>query len=253
MRPFLRKIRPYCIGIVVGLILAGGIAAAQMEFDLSRILPFEANRLWLMKQTRSLLETYHVDGDEAREEDKLFYGAVKGMVSAWGDPYSRFADPEEIKEEEIEMQGEYGGLGIYIGQRDGRTLVISPIEGTPADRAGLKPQDEIVKVNDEVVVGWQINDVVKLLRGDPGTKVTIWVRREGENQLLDFELVREIIQIKSVRYEKIDDLGYVRIAQFTQRTTQEMEEALSELLPVQGMVLDLRNDPGGLLNAAVEV
>jgi len=82
MRPFLRKIRPYCIGIVVGLILAGGIAAAQMEFDLSRILPFEANRLWLMKQTRSLLETYHVDGDEAREEDKLFYGAVKGMVSA---------------------------------------------------------------------------------------------------------------------------------------------------------------------------
>jgi len=253
MRPFLRKIRPYCIGIVVGLILAGGIAAAQMEFDLSRILPFEANRLWLMKQTRSLLETYHVDGDEAREEDKLFYGAVKGMVSAWGDPYSRFVDPEEIKEEEIEMQGEYGGLGIYIGQRDGRTLVISPIEGTPADRAGLKPQDEIVKVNDEVVVGWQINDVVKLLRGDPGTKVTIWVRREGENQLLDFELVREIIQIKSVRYEKIDDLGYVRIAQFTQRTTQEMEEALSELLPVQGMVLDLRNDPGGLLNAAVEV
>jgi carboxyl-terminal processing protease len=132
-------------------------------------------------------------------------------------------------------------------------LVISPIEGTPADRAGLKPQDEIVKVNDKVVVGWQINDVVKLLRGDPGTKVTILVRREGEDQLLDFELVREIIQIKSVRYEKIDDLGYVRIAQFTQRTAQEMEAALSELLPVQGMVLDLRNDPGGLLSAAIEV
>jgi carboxyl-terminal processing protease len=111
--------------------------------------------MWLMKQARAIIETYQVDSAEKpAEEDKLLYGAIKGMVEAWGDPYTRFVDPGQLKEEEIEMEGEYGGLGIYIGQRDGKTLVISPIEDTPADRVGLKPQDQIVKIEDEIILGF---------------------------------------------------------------------------------------------------
>ena len=130
-------------------------------------------------------------------------GAIKGMVESWKDHYTRFVAPDQLREEEIEMEGQYGGLGMYIGDRDGKILIISPIEDTPADRVGLKPMDQIVKVGDELALGWDSQEVVKRLRGKPDTPVTIWVRREGEEELLKFDLVREIIKIKSVRYEML--------------------------------------------------
>ena len=156
-------------GVVIGAVAAGGLLAAGAAMDLGEfagISPFNARSLWLMKQARGLIETYQVDsGTKEVKESDLLYGAIRGMVAAWGDPYTRFVDPPQLEEEEIEMEGQYGGLGIYIGQRDGRTLVISPIEDTPADRAGLKPNDQIVKVGDEVILGWDQNRVVKMLRG----------------------------------------------------------------------------------------
>jgi carboxyl-terminal processing protease len=153
------------------------------------------------------------------------------------------------------MEGEYGGLGIYISQRDGRTLVVSPIEGTPADRVGLKPEDEIVKIEDVIILGWDQNRVVDSLRGKPGTEVTIWIRREGEDQLLEFDIKREQIQIHTVRHEMIGDTGYLRISQFNQKTRREFLEALRDV-KVKGarnLILDLRNNPGGLLNVCVEI
>lgn len=256
---FGRRVRDWLGGIIIG-VAAAGLAAAAIATDLGdleRVAPFNSQSMWLMKQARAIIETYQVDSAEKpADESKLLYGAIRGMVEAWGDPYTRYVDPVQLKEEEIEMEGEYGGLGIYIGQRDGKTLVISPIEDTPADKAGLKPQDQIVKVEDEIILGWDSQQVVKRLRGKPGTSVTIWVRREGEEELLKFEIVRENIKLVSVRSEMMEEkLGYVKITQFKQNTAQDVREAFKTLIAqgARGFALDLRNNGGGLLNGAVEI
>ncbi|HCD71427.1 MAG TPA: S41 family peptidase, partial [Thermovirga lienii] len=133
--------------------------------------------------------------------------------------------------------------------------IISPIEGTPAERAGVKPMDEIVKIGDEVIYGWDQDKVVKNLRGEPGTKVTIWVRREGHEDLIKFDITRELIQIHTVRHEMLDGYGYIRIIQFNQRTKSEFSSALNDVIEkgAKGIVLDLRNNPGGLLDACISV
>jgi carboxyl-terminal processing protease len=253
-----KRIRDLVVGVLIGSMLMGVWVSARAESgtDLASVVPFSAQALWLMKQTRSLLETYHVDGDKPTDEKKLLYGAVRGILQAWGDPYTRFLDPAQLKEEEIEVQGEYGGLGIYIAQKDGRTLVVSPIEGTPAERAGLKPNDEIVKIGEEVILGWDQDRVVKTLRGPAGSSVTIWVRREKVDRLLKFDLKRENIELKTVKLEKFDKgIAYVRLSFFNEKTAEEMRKALTQAkaLKAKGIVLDLRNNPGGLLNAATEI
>ena len=246
-------------GCVIGAAVAGFLfTAGAKEFsEFETVAPFSPQSMWILKQARAIIETYQVDAESSDVgEDKLLYGAVKGMVEAWNDPYTRFIDPVQLKEEEIEMEGEYGGLGIYIGQRDGKTLVISPIEDTPADHAGLKPQDQIVKIGEEIILGWDSQKVVKRLRGKPGTVVTIWIRREGADELLKFDLTRENIKLKSVRYEMMDkDLGYIRITQFKQKTSQEVRDGVTALLRdgAKGFILDLRNNGGGLLGSAVEI
>lgn len=254
----IRRIRDVLFGAVIGTIIVGGAlsAGAINDIDLFKAAPFGFQDLWLMKQARVIVETYHVDGTKDIPAKKLLYGAIRGMVAALDDPYTRFVDPEELEEEEIEMQGEYGGLGIYIGQRDGKTLVISPIEDTPADRAGLKPKDQIVKIGEEVIIGWTQNEVVNTLRGKPGTGVTIWIRREEVDDLLKFELVRENITIHTVKSEMLPDrIGLLRIVQFNQRTVSEFRKAVYELTGkgARGFVIDLRNNPGGLLNSCVEI
>jgi len=253
-----KRARDLIAGILIGTLLTGvGVTArAESGTDLSSVIPFSAQALWLMKQTRSLLETYHVDGDKPVEEKKLLYGAVRGILQAWGDPYTRYLDPAQLKEEEIEVQGEYGGLGIYIAQKDGRTLVVSPIEGTPAERAGIKPNDEIVKIGEEVILGWDQDRVVKALRGPAGTSVTIWIRREKVERLLKFDLKRENIALKTVKLEKLEDgLVYIRLSFFNEKTAEEMRKALAQAngMKAKGIILDLRNNPGGLLNAATDV
>lgn len=251
-----KRWRDGIVGVFLGVALAGGVVAYAAEVDLGQIVPFRAQSLWLIKQARAILETYYVDAEDPVSEDVLVRGALRGMVSSLGDPYTRFTDPKQLHEEEIEMQGEYGGLGIYIGQRDGATLVISPIDGTPADRAGLKPKDMIVKIGDTYILDWDQEKVVNHLRGEPGTKVTIWVRREGEDELLRFDLVREIINIKAVRTEMLSkDLGYIRLNHFNQKCVAEMQEALEKLKTqkARGLIFDLRNNPGGLLDAAVDI
>ena len=255
-----KRMRDMVCGVVLGALVVTGILAANAgdgtPTDGSRGLPFSPQNLMILKQARSILELYHVDGDKGPGEKKLFYGALKGLVGATGDPYTRFVEPEQLKEESIEMEGQYGGLGIYIGQRDGKTLVISPIEGTPADRAGLKPMDEIVKVGEKVIVGMDQNEVVKMLRGPANTKVQIWVRRNGKDQLLKFSLTREVIRIKSVRFEMLPGgVAYIRLVHFNQKSGAELAEAIrsAEAKKAKGILLDLRNNPGGLLNAAVDV
>ena len=252
-----RRFRDIFIGVVIGGFLVTGIiaaTAADSSNEWTRLLPFSQQNLLVMKQVRSLLEMYQVDA-KSQDEKKFFYGSMKGLVASVGDPYTRFVEPEQLKEENEEMEGEYGGLGMYIGQRDGKILVISPIDGTPAARAGVKPMDEIVKVNDKIVVGMDQGDVVKMLRGTPKTSVTVWMRRSGVSELKSFKMVREVINIKTVRMEMIDKVAYIRINNFHFKTSNELIEAMkgAKLKKATGIILDVRNNPGGLLNVAVDV
>ena len=237
-----------------------GLKAQSADFseaDFNRISPFNVRSLWLLRQVRYIIESYQVDADtKPAKEDDLLHGAAKGMVEAWKDPYTRFVSPSQLKDEEIELEGRYGGLGMYVGDRDGQILVISPMEDSPAEKAGLKPKDQIVKVDDEVVVGWTSDRVVQKLRGEPDTKVTVWVRREGEDELLSFEITREIINLKSVRYEMLsDDIGYLRLSQFKHNTAADAREGLRDLIKkgMKALILDLRNNGGGLLDASVKI
>jgi len=241
--------------LIIGLLSSSVFGQDISEFQ--RISPFSIKDLWLMKQARAIVESYQVDAEEKKiSEDKIIHEAIRGMVGAWSDPYTRFLNPSQLKNEQINLEGQYGGLGMYVGERDNRVLVISPIEDTPADRAGIKPKDQIVKVNNEVVVGLDSQEIVNRLRGAPGTSVTVWMRRENEDELLKFDLVREIIKIESVRHEMLaDNVGYLRLTQFKKRTDNEAEEAIKELISkgAEKLILDLRNNGGGLIDVAVNI
>jgi carboxyl-terminal processing protease len=253
-----RRFRDVLLGVFIGGFMVTALIAAgapDSGGEWSRLLPFNQRNLMTMRQVRNNLEAFFVDEDRLPDERKYFYGSLKGMVGAVDDPYTRFVDPEQLSEEGMEMEGEYGGLGMYIGSRDGKILVMSPIEDTPAFRAGVKPLDEIVKIDEEVVIGMEQNDVVKLLRGAPDTNVTVWMRRTGENELRPFAMTREIINIKTVRSEMMDNIAYIKLNSFHQKSASELRDAVekAENERAAGIVLDMRNNPGGLLNVAVDV
>jgi len=187
---------------------------------------------------------------------KLIYGAVQGMLKSL-DPHSSFMKPEDYKELQIETKGSFTGIGIEISLRDGILTVVSPIEGTPAYKAGLKANDKILKIEDKTTKDMTLIEAVKLLRGAKGTDVTISIYREGWRRLKDVTLTRDVIPIKSVRSMMLEEgYGYIRISNFQNKTTSELEKALRELerdKGLKGLVLDLRNNPGGLLDQAVKV
>lgn len=195
---------------------------------------------------------------EEVDTKKLIYGAINGMLTAL-DPHSSFMPPDTYKELKLDTKGEFGGLGIEISIKDGILTVISPIEDTPAYRAGMKAGDQILKIDDKFTKDLTIMDAVKRMRGVKGTKVTLTIMREGFDKPKDFPLTRDIIQVKSVKFKMLDDgYGYVRIAQFQEKTADDLQKALDSLNEsgkgkLKGLVLDLRNDPGGLLDQAVKV
>lgn len=195
---------------------------------------------------------------EEVDTKKLIYGAINGMLASL-DPHSSFMPPETYKEMKIETKGTFGGLGIEISIKDGILTVISPIEDTPAYRAGIKAGDQILKIDDKFTKDLTVMDAVKRMRGTKGTKVTLTIMRDGFDRPKEFPLVRDIIQVKSVKFKTLDDgYAYVRIAQFQEKTTDDLHKALVSLHEsnngkLNGLVLDLRNDPGGLLDQAVKV
>jgi len=195
---------------------------------------------------------------EEVDTKKLIYGAINGMLTAL-DPHSSFMPPDTYKELKLDTKGEFGGLGIEISIKDGILTVISPIEDTPAYRAGMKAGDQILKIDDKFTKDLTIMEAVKRMRGVKGTKVTLTIMREGFDKPKEFPLTRDIIQVKSVKFKMLDDgYGYVRIAQFQEKTADDLQKALDSLNDggkgkLNGLVLDLRNDPGGLLDQAVKV
>lgn len=198
------------------------------------------------------VKMHYVDKTETKE---LVHGAVRGMLATL-DPHSSYMTPDMYKEMQVETKGEFGGLGIQIGVKDQRLTVIAPIEDTPAYRTGIEAGDIIAKVDEKLTKDLTLMEAVQHMRGPRGTKVNLTILREGSPEPIVITIVRDIIKIKSVRKKILDDrIGYVRISQFQESTPDDLEKALADLREqdMQALVLDLRNNPGGLLTAAVGV
>ncbi|MFA5093950.1 MAG: S41 family peptidase [Candidatus Omnitrophota bacterium] len=210
-------------------------------------------QLELFSDVLTLVRSEYVDNVKSKD---LIYGALKGMIQSL-DKYSEFMDPETYAEMKVETEGEFGGIGIEIAIKDDLLTVIAPIEDTPAFKAGVKSQDRIVKINNEITRGITLLEAVKKLRGKPGTSVTITVLREGEGKILDFSITRDTIKVKSIKEAKVleDKIGYIKLSVFQERSAKDLEEALADLEKqgIDSLILDLRNDPGGLLNVAADV
>lgn len=195
---------------------------------------------------------------EPVEDKTLVQNAINGMLASL-DPHSAYLPPDSFKEMKVEMSGAFGGLGIEISIRDNKLVIVSPIEDTPAYRAGIKPGDHIFKIDDKPTRNMGINSAVKLMRGPKGTGVTLTIVRNGVGKLLVFPLVRDIILVKSLKSRMLEPgYGYIRISQFQERTGEDFAQALQNLRKqhggdLRGLVIDLRNNPGGLLDQAVKV
>lgn len=213
----------------------------------------------LYRQVEVFSDTLAIIQKEYVEETKtkdLINGALKGMLASL-DAHSQFMDAEAYEELKVDTQGKFGGLGIEITIKDGLLTVITPIEDTPAWKAGIKANDRIVKINDSLTRQMTLAEAVKKMRGEPGGIVNLTVLRESENKLLDFKITRDMIKVKDIKYALIleKEIGYIRISEFRENTFPELNNALS-LLSKQGMkalIIDLRNNPGGLLDVAVKV
>ncbi len=206
----------------------------------------------MLVEVMNLIRDNYVEDVETK---KLVYGAAAGMVRGL-DPFSQFLEPDAHKEMKTETEGEFGGLGIRIAIRDGVLTVITPLPGTPAYRQGVLPNDRIIKINGETTQDINIEQAVKKLRGAPGSKITLTIGREGEKELKEFTLTRELIKIESIKSKMMDNaIGYVRLTEFTQRSAVDFDGALKNLKNkgMKGLIVDLRNNPGGLLNVAVDV
>ncbi|MCQ4763429.1 S41 family peptidase [Cloacibacillus evryensis] len=254
------KILNIAAGVLIGVLLCVSLYKIPQAVgaDWEKSLPFTPQQLAIIKQVKLALSTYQVDGDKKGKVDdtKMYYGALKGLVESLEDPYTRFVEPKALEEENMEMEGEYGGLGIYMASRDGRTIVIAPIEDTPADRAGIKPLDEIIKVDEKNVMGMESDEVVKMLRGPAGKPVTIQIRRKNVDKLIPVKIVREVIKIKTVRMEMLGDgIAYIKLNHFNLKTDGEVRAAIKKATEkkAKGIIMDLRNNPGGLLDVCVDV
>ncbi len=214
----------------------------------------EKKYIEMFERVYGTIKRHYIDKKTSKE---LITGAINGMIKSLNDPYTAFLVPKAKKELTIETTGEYGGLGIEVSIRDNKLTIISPIEDTPAERAGIQPGDKIIKIEGETLKNPKLSEIVKKLRGKPGTKVTISVERDGIDKLIDFTITREVIKIKSVKYSVIaTNLGYIRLTSFRKNAPREMRKALEYLVnkkKVKGVIMDLRNNPGGLLSVAIDI
>ena len=239
--------------IIVTLVLFIGISSQRRCAAEGKGSDYES--IELFTDVMAIVKKSYVEEVDTK---KLIYGAINGMLASL-DPHSSFMSPDTYKEMKIDTKGAFGGLGIEITIKDSILTVISPIEDTPAFKAGIKPGDQIFKIDDKFTKDLNINDAVKRMRGVKGSKVILTIMREGFEKPKDFSLLRDIIQIKSVRSRMLDNgYAYVRIAQFQEKTDEDLSKALKALSeenkgPLSGLVLDMRNDPGGLLDQAVKV
>jgi len=244
--------------LAIGLLLAAagvavGVVLAEEEEQAQEKVP--------LKDLRTFAEVFgRIKGEyvEPVDDEKLLKSAIRGMLSGL-DPHSTYLDQEAYRELQVGTSGEFGGLGIEVGMENGFVKVIAPIDDTPAQRAGIKTGDLIIRIDDKPVKGMSLNDAVNTMRGKPGTHIILTILREGMNRPFNLDLERGIIQVASIKSRTLEPgYGYVRISHFQSRTTEDLLSALTMLEKendgrLKGLVLDLRNNPGGVLNSAVGV
>jgi carboxyl-terminal processing protease len=252
MRPSLRVHLALVAGVTIGagITLTHGVLAQKNKAE---NLPLKDLQTFV-----EILNRVKTDYVEPVTDEALLEDAVRGMLAGL-DPHSSYLDREEFAEVNVQTSGKFGGLGIEVQLVNGFVKVIAPIDETPAAKAGVQPGDLIVKIDETPVKGMSLTDAVKKMRGEPGTKITLTIVREGANEPLLLEMKRDIIAVSSVRSRLLEPgLAYVRITTFSTTTGKALSEEMKKLrknsaVPLKGMVLDLRNNPGGVLNAAVEV
>jgi carboxyl-terminal processing protease len=241
------------LGIFVGAALTLEHSVLAEKDDATAKLPYEE-----LKVFSEIFDRIKSDFVEDVDDKKLLQDAIQGMLSGL-DPHSSYLDPESFKEVRIGTSGEFGGLGIEVTMEDGFVKVVAPIDDTPAQRAGLKAGDVITRLDDQAVKGMSLSEAVEIMRGKPDTDISLTVIREGEAKPLQFTITRAVIKITSVKSRMLEDgYGYVRITQFQNGTTDALRKELGDLKKeaggeLKGLVLDLRNNPGGVLDAAVSV
>lgn len=231
------------IVLLTGILIGQGLAQAKSE---------TYEDLKLFTQALELVKNKYVEDPKTRE---LIYGAIRGMLSSL-DPHSSFMTERAYKEMDMDIRGEFQGVGIQIGVKNSQLTVISPIEDTPADRAGIAAGDKILKINDDWTKDLTIEEAVDRMRGPKGTKVRLLIFREGWDKSREFPIIRDVIKVQSVKNKMLDaEIGYVKITQFQGQTGVDLEKALKKLTEkgMKKLVLDLRNDPGGMLDASVDV
>lgn len=201
------------------------------------------------------IQKYYV---ESTDDKTLFANAIRGMLTGL-DPHSAYLDPNEFSDLRVNTTGKFGGLGIEVSLEDGFVKVISPIDDTPAKRAGIMPGDLIIRLDDTPVKGLTLRKAVEIMRGEKGSSIILTIIRQGENKPLNIKVIRDIIRVKSIKTQLLDDhFGYLRISQFQTRTGEDMIKALEKLNqsakgPLKGLILDLRNNPGGILESSIKV
>ncbi len=250
----LKKVALYTLGALTGVALSISVQSVAAEKATGKdALPVQSIRT-MAEVYGQIKANYYQD----KTDDELLENAVKGMVSGL-DPHSEFMNKKDYSDLKESTSGEFGGLGMEIGSEDGFVKVVAPIEDTPAERAGIKSGDYIVKIDDMSTRGMTVSEAVKKMRGKPGTTITLTLSRKDAGKPIVVKLTRAIIKVKSVRFKLLEPgYGYVRITQFQERTVPALADAVKTLQKqnggaLKGLVLDLRDDPGGLLNGAVGV
>jgi len=237
-------------GAIAGLAVSLGISAYAFR-DTRAPIPLEE-----IRQLTDVFDAIKRNYVEPVDDKKLISEAISGMLTGL-DPHSAYLDADAFRDLQAGTQGEFGGLGIEVGTEDGVVRVIAPIDDTPAARAGIRAGDLIIKIDDKLTRGMSLNDAVKLMRGKPHTAITLTVARKGETQPIEVRLMRDVIRVQSVRANVVDPgYGFIRVTQFQERTVEDLVKAINDMYkqgPLKGLVLDLRNDPGGLLHSAVGV
>ena len=241
------------IGIIFGILVSINLSVFADKKEEAKKLPVEDLRIFA-----EVFGKIKADYVEEVADKKLLTEALNGMLAGL-DPHSTFLDEDHFKEMQQGTAGEFGGLGIEVGMEDGFVKVISPIEDTPAFKAGLQSGDLIIKLDDKSVKGMTLNDAVKLMRGKPGSTINVQILRKGKDTPFDVKIIRAQIKSQSVKAKLIqEDYGYLRVTQFQERTGEDVAKSINKLFaenkkPLNGIILDMRNNPGGLLNAAVAV
>ena len=240
-------------GILTGVLVSIGHGVFAERESAQATLPVEELRTFSDVFGR-IKNDYVVDVDDR----ELIENAIRGMLSGL-DPHSSYLDAEQFTELQVGTTGQFGGLGIEVGMEDGFVKVIAPIDDTPAQRAGVQSGDLVIRLDDTPVKGMTLNDAVKIMRGKPGTEIVLTIVREGVDKPIKISITRDIIKVRSVRSRMLEPgYGYLRISQFQSKTADSMVDAIEDLKkendgPLNGLVLDLRNNPGGVLNGAVAV